>query len=109
MDNLPFGLGDPPPKNREFPSVVQQAGNLTKAVIKHVSNGLKLVTDEERERRMDICKKCIHYMENNGNPRCLDCGCFLKTKTTWAKENCRLGHWGPELDTKHGDCPCKNT
>ena len=45
---------------------------------------------ETRDARMSECKKCPRYK----NFRCLECGCFMKTKTYLADAVCPLGKWG---------------
>lgn len=76
-----------------YPSLFQQAKNLTKAVVGHMKNGFEMTTDEERERRLSICRACPHF--DAEQTRCRKCGCFLtySGKLALASEKCPEGHW----------------
>ena len=67
------------------------AKNLGTSVVGHVIDGFKQVTEEEFNKRIDICKGCDQY--NSGQNRCNHCGCFLKVKASWNSEKCPLGKW----------------
>jgi hypothetical protein len=71
------------------PSLLKQAGNLTKAVSKHVAGGLKEVSFEVYSDRLATCKDC-EFREKN---KCLDCGCFILKKAWWKSEDCPQGKW----------------
>lgn len=90
-------------KNKaQFPSFVEQVKNVTVSTIRHVAGGMPQAPDEERDRRMAICKECPFFSLSD-DPRCSQCGCYLKIKTSWALEACPEGKWG-QSPTK--DCGC---
>lgn len=41
------------------------------------------------DERLDICKKCVHYIQG----RCAVCGCILKYKTKMETEKCPIDKW----------------
>lgn len=79
----------------EFPSIPEQANNLISliqdAILDAVSGNEIFVTEEEKERRLSICKKCPEYHEEQ--MRCKNCGCFLENKVTFTASKCPLSHW----------------
>ena len=76
---------------KQLPPTLQLAKNFSKAITKHIVNGLKNVSPQQYKERLDICNGCA-LMENG---RCThpDCGCFLDKKAWWASENCPLEKW----------------
>ena len=48
--------------------------------------GKIFVTEEEKDRRMEICKGCEHFRELTA--QCKLCGCFLEAKTRLVGFNC---------------------
>lgn len=90
---LQNALEKPVQKDRpkaELPSTMEMARNFLGAAANHVANGLKHVTEEEQNNRLDICSKCPHMVEGG---RCGKCGCYLQTKTKWASSSCPIGKW----------------
>lgn len=89
----------------KFPNVVRQAISFGKALVGHALNGFKEVPTEQAEERLKVCQGCDRYVENEGAPRCSECGCFLKEKVKWASEKCPLGKWAAE---GKGRCGCSD-
>ena len=84
------------------PSLFRRLGNLSKAVVKHVSSGMKQVTPEQYKERLTVCSNCTFH--NNAICAHANCGCFLSKKAWWESEKCPLeteefpeGKW-PKLD-----------
>lgn len=79
------------------PSLFKMAQNLGKAVVRHVKDGNREVTQEEYGARLSVCIGC----EFHKNGRCLhaNCGCFLTKKAWWASEDCPEQKW-PQLGEK---------
>jgi hypothetical protein len=79
--------------SRPLPSKTSLVKNLTKALVKHVADGLKKVEIDEYVERLRICNtnKCGMRVKN----RCTheDCGCFLDKKAWWASEDCPMNLW----------------
>ena len=116
MEDLPFGLSQPPPEGftskipeskldnaHVVPSLPNQAKNFITSVVRHVAGGMPQASDDERERRMEICRGCPAFTGGE-DPRCSECGCYLKIKTSWALESCPQNKWGPVGKT--GGCGC---
>lgn len=76
------------------PSLAQKAANFAKASTKHISGGLKKVTEETKNKRLAICNSCPFKVGTEEKPTCNKCGCFLKIKAGWASESCPIGKWG---------------
>lgn len=104
--NQPFVLKskNKPAENINPPSVVKQISNFFTSTVNHVAQGMPQTSDPEQEKRMAICRECDKYSDNNGNPRCMDCGCYLKIKTSWAGESCPQNKWLPVVQA--GGCEC---
>ena len=80
----------------EFPSLPEQGKNLAKftfEVVKQVmsNNDSMFVSDDTREKRMDVCKQCEYY--DSRQNRCRHCGCFLEHKVRFAIDSCPLDKW----------------
>jgi len=73
------------------PSTIQMAKNLAESTVKHVKSGLLKVTEEERQKRLDICSDCEFYIPKED--RCGKCGCYMKSKSTWKTGQCPIGKW----------------
>ena len=59
-----------------------------------------ITTQEEAERRWEICKKCPHLLYDEVNPdtnkkdgRCTHCGCFMNVKVHYAVAECPINKW----------------
>ncbi len=80
------------------PTPVQLAQNFTKAMVKFAKSGLKLVSKQEYEKRLQICNsnQCGYYEKG----RCLHpaCGCFLSKKCWIKSENCPLDLWNEKKE-----------
>lgn len=74
-------------------TTVDKAVNFSKALGRVGGNILAgnkvLVTTEEKDRRMDICKACDFF--DNGS--CRKCGCNLAFKNRLTSEHCPVGKW----------------
>jgi hypothetical protein len=77
--------------NQPLPSKLQMAKNLAVATAAHAKTGFAHVTEEQQQARLDICKGCEFYKEDDD--RCLKCGCFLKSKSAWKSGKCPIGKW----------------
>lgn len=75
----------------KLPSLLQQAKNLATATAEHAKNGFKNAQEEEKQRRLSICKECPHLIPDS--MRCGQCGCYLETKAAWASSKCPIGKW----------------
>jgi hypothetical protein len=56
-----------------------------------MKDGFKKVTDEDFQKRLDICKTCEYHNANTN--QCNKCGCFLKIKASWNSEKCPIDKW----------------
>lgn len=85
-------------QQKELPSTIQMAKNLMKAVGKHIVDGMRKVTFEEFQARLDVCNKCVPPDGYRVKNRCThpSCGCFLDLKAWWRSEDCPMEKW-PKL------------
>jgi hypothetical protein len=84
----------PTPDSRlEGPGLLRKAANFGKAVVKHVADGGKHVSDEVYLARLSVCANCPSL--DPERMRCMEktCGCRLKVKARWRSESCPLGKW----------------
>jgi hypothetical protein len=75
-----------------LPPISKQAVNFGKAVVKRILSGLKNVTEEEYQARLNICNECPLRSGIN----CSVCGCPIAKKARWATEDCPKSFW-PKL------------
>jgi hypothetical protein len=76
-----------------------------KAAGKEITDRIEILSEEETNYRMDICKKCENYNVNptTGTGRCEVCGCFMVIKTKFAQLACPIAKWGKKEDTHNKD------
>lgn len=73
-------------------TMVTNAGTSVVKNLKSVAAGHHLnTTDEEKNKRMAICKGCEFFDELNNV--CNKCGCYLSFKTWLKAEHCPIGKW----------------
>jgi hypothetical protein len=69
--------------------------NFIVALIKHLLNGGKRTSKEERDRRYSICQGCEFFDKSS----CTQCGCPISrhekfiSKLDWANQHCPVGKW----------------
>jgi hypothetical protein len=82
-------------KNTKYPSIAQQAKNLTEATGKILGRSLSgddvLVSNDVHQSRIEICKRCDKY--DQYQKRCYECGCFIDVKARFVIEQCPLDKW----------------
>jgi hypothetical protein len=71
-------------------------------------------TQDEAQRRWEICLKCPNLKYDETNPdtnkkdgRCTHCGCFMNVKVHYATAECPIKKWTKECNHKN-QCGCKN-
>jgi hypothetical protein len=71
-----------------------------------------ITTQEEAERRWEVCKQCPHLLYDEVNPdtnkkdgRCTHCGCFMNVKVHYAVAECPIGKWEKKCGC-NSDCKC---
>lgn len=72
----------------EAPTLLERAGYLASAVASTIASGGETVSDEERERRLAICRGCEHY--DDDSQRCRRCTCYMPLKARLAALHCPL-------------------
>ena len=90
---VPLPLPSAPPI--DDPSLLTKAANLGKAALRvgtAIVCGEKVtVSDEEHDRRMDICRDCEFF--NHERESCRHCGCNSIFKNRLATEHCPISRW----------------
>lgn len=71
------------------PSLAKKIGSFLSTMKDFVSDGFKMVSEEEFEERMKICDGCDRRKGNS----CLECGCNLKGKLSLRVSECPLKKW----------------
>lgn len=77
-------------KDKKLPPVAEQAKSFVKAATGHIMSGMRLVGQEEAERRWSLCLECERLVDGS---RCGVCGCFMKIKSTWKTQRCPIEKW----------------
>jgi hypothetical protein len=75
-------------------SGIDLAKRLAGAVVKEavaIASGQSGVTDDEIVERMNTCRSCEMYDDQQN--RCNACGCFLNAKALFRSAECDLGKW----------------
>jgi ribosomal protein L40E len=72
--------------------------NMAKSILDSASailrKGVKPVDQEEKERRLSICRKCEHLLHPGAKfERCSQCGCVLRFKASLEAWGCPLDKW----------------
>lgn len=78
-------------ESQACPSLWEQAGNSVKAAAGFVASGFAVVSEDEQERRHEICHSCEFFDHNQGRRR--KCGCFNAIKAWVANQQCPIGKW----------------
>ena len=72
-----------------------------------------ITSQEEAERRWEICKACPKLLYDETNPdtgkkdgRCPLCGCFMNVKVHYAVAECPIGKWDKKCGC-NSDCDKK--
>jgi len=81
--------------------------NFAGALVKHIANGLRNVSEEEQKRRLEICNSCPLLL----NGECSLCGCPVEEKTKWESEDCPddPSRWTGEAKKKQALPPAPQT
>lgn len=77
------------------PNIVQKAKSFTYSAVEWARAGFAVVSDEEYQKRWDICHSCPFFDSNAffGDGKCTKCGCDFKLKSKMATEKCPEGKW----------------
>jgi len=84
-----------PKATSQPPAMISRAKNFAVAATQHVAAGRPRASDEEIERRWNICQPCEHF---NGSV-CVKCGCGISrdakilSKLAWADSKCPVDKW----------------
>jgi len=79
----------------DLPKLLCKKVNFIVALIKHLLNGGKRTSKEERDRRYSICQGCEFFDKSS----CTQCGCPISrhekfiSKLDWANQHCPVGKW----------------
>jgi len=83
---------------KQYPSLPEQGKNLAKFSFDLIKNALQtgalIVSAEVQAQRLEICKSCEWYDDNNEQSKCKKCGCFVIPKVTFAIDSCPENKWG---------------
>lgn len=75
-------------KQQEALNLTTKVKNFAKASIKHILTGSRIVDSITRKERYNICLECDNI--DRSSRACAKCGCFVRTKTRWADQECPL-------------------
>ncbi len=89
-------------EEHQYPSLPEQGKNLVKFSFDLIKNALKsgalMVSAEIKTQRLEICKSCEWYDDNNEKSKCKKCGCFVIPKASFALDSCPEGKWKESQD-----------
>jgi predicted Zn-ribbon and HTH transcriptional regulator len=95
-----FALLCPKPKAVIFPEfnnpkIRDMAKSLGSSVAKFIKSGMRKVSPEQFEERLQVCKTCDLWDSSGfgGTGRCKKCGCSTWAKLRMATERCPIGKW----------------
>ena len=104
-------------EERKLPPASQMIRNIAVDHWRSLKSWLKgsqvITSQEEAERRWEICKACPELLYDETNPdtnkkdgRCPLCGCFMNVKVHYAVAECPIGKW--KKDCGHQcECTCE--
>ena len=92
---------------QQLPPASQMIRNIATDHWRSLKSWLKgsqvITTQEEAERRWNICLKCPNLKYDETNPdtnkkdgRCTHCGCFMNVKVHYAVAECPIDRWTAE-------------
>ncbi len=76
---------------KRYPSIFQMGINALTAGVNYVASGFENASEEERNRRLDICRGCSQYDKSQN--RCYKCGCGLGLAISLQSKHCPDGLW----------------
>jgi hypothetical protein len=81
------------------PSLFEMFKNVTKSTAQFIKSGMVVVSPEDLEKRLAICRNCEKFDAEalNGTGRCKLCGCSTALKLKMATEKCPIGKWLPTV------------
>jgi hypothetical protein len=88
---------------QQYPSILQQGKNLAKFSLDlityiHKNQGEAIiVSDKIFNERLQICKSCEKYDEQQN--KCKECGCFVPAKAKIILDSCPLNKWGVDTES----------
>jgi hypothetical protein len=79
------------------PTLAKMASTFFSSTLGWAKSGLKTVTADQFEARIEICKGCELWEGSGfaGTGRCKKCGCSTQAKLRMATEKCPIDKWGP--------------
>lgn len=79
----------------KYPPMMTQFANAGKAMLRtivaSVSGESIRVSNEEQDRRMELCRQCEFYVSKQD--RCKKCGCKARFKARLTTEHCPIDTW----------------
>jgi len=92
-------MSDNNKEEEQFPSIAEQGKNLaqfTFEVVKDVfvpntEHHQIYANDKLRQERLDVCKQCEYYHQQQH--RCRHCGCWLDHKVKFMVASCPIDKW----------------
>jgi hypothetical protein len=76
----------------QYPPLTEQIGNALKAGVKFAASGFKLVSSEEHDRRLEICRAPCQFWDPT-QERCTKCGCVDTWKAWLDSQKCPMDYW----------------
>ena len=103
---------------KKLPPASQMIRNIATDHWRSLKSWLKgsqvITSQEEAERRWEICKSCPKLLYDQTNPdtgkrdgRCPLCGCFMNVKVHYAVAECPIGKWEKDCGCQTM-CKCKD-
>jgi hypothetical protein len=92
VTTIGWGLPAAPPEGQEpgsGPGLLRMAMTAIKSMGKFVGSGMKTVSAEAQQSRIQVCASCPHHT----GVRCRLCGCFTRVKAWLPHEDCPIGKW----------------
>lgn len=78
-------------------TLAEKVGNFGMAALAYATDGFKNVTEEEYQRRLEICKGCPLVQIAGETMKCGACGCTLNgdilAKARWRTQECPQKKW----------------
>ena len=79
----------------KMPSTGEMGKNLADLLLKIAQESIEgnsiLVSNDEQQRRLDICLACKYFVEKSR--RCRKCGCYMNHKTQFTASQCPIQKW----------------
>lgn len=88
---------------KKSPSLFKKGVNFVWATLKHAATGFQRAPEDVYKQRLLTCEACDRLSTER---ECLECGCAVDIKASWASQECPLRKWLALPVVNQQGCKC---